>query len=173
MNIYSLITTIAIIRYKTILFLSTQWWKLLSVTVGARSRIMLGAKITKPHLLTIGKDVFINNNASFLLENASVTLGNHIAVGPECMFITHNLDISHTSMPMTKRDKKIYAPIVIQDDVWIGARSIILAGVTIERGAVVAAGSVVTKDVPTYAVVGGVPAKVIKMRKPVRNKKMN
>jgi len=57
-----------------------------------------------------------------------------------------------------------YKPIVIQDDVWIGARVIIMGGVTIGQGAIVAANSVVTKDVPPYAIVGGTPAKVLKYR---------
>jgi acetyltransferase-like isoleucine patch superfamily enzyme len=55
-------------------------------------------------------------------------------------------------------------PIILQDDVWIGERALILSGVTVGQGAVVAAGAVVTKDVPPYAIVGGVPAKVIKYR---------
>ena len=55
-------------------------------------------------------------------------------------------------------------PVIIGDDVWIGGRVIILPGVTIGNGAIVGAGAVVTRDVPEYAIVGGVPAKVIKMR---------
>ena len=54
--------------------------------------------------------------------------------------------------------------VIIKDDVWIGTRAIILAGVTIDTGAIVAAGTVVTKSVPSYAIVGGNPAKIIKMR---------
>ena len=54
--------------------------------------------------------------------------------------------------------------VMIEDDVWVGARSIILKGVTIGRGSVIAAGSVVNKDVPRYSIVGGVPAKVMRYR---------
>jgi acetyltransferase-like isoleucine patch superfamily enzyme len=61
-------------------------------------------------------------------------------------------------------DFEEYKPIEIQDDVWIGARAIILDGVTIGQGAIVAANSVVTKDVPPYAIVGGIPAKILKYR---------
>ena len=57
------------------------------------------------------------------------------------------------------------APVVIGDDCWIGRRVMIMAGVTIGEGCVIAAGAVVTKDIPPYSVVGGIPAKVIKNRK--------
>jgi len=55
-------------------------------------------------------------------------------------------------------------PIIVEDDVWIGARSLILSGVTIGKGAIVAAGSVITKNVPPYSIVGGNPAKIIRFR---------
>jgi len=64
----------------------------------------------------------------------------------------------------TKEQDYMDAPIVVEDDVWIGAGSIILSGVTIGRGAIIASGAVVNRDVPPFAIVGGVPAKVLKFR---------
>lgn len=79
----------------------------------------------------------------------------------------HRIDLLGRYMDMIKNNEKRPEDdpgVVIEDDVWIGTRAIILAGVTIGRGAVVAAGSVVTKSVPAYAIVGGNPAKIIRMR---------
>lgn len=79
-------------------------------------------------------------------------------------FIGHNVvlaTINHDLNPKNNR-KNIYVPIVIGNHVWIGSNATILQGVTIGEWAVVAAGAVVTKDVPPFAVVGGVPAKIIK-----------
>lgn len=73
-------------------------------------------------------------------------------------------EMSRRDIPMRLQGDSVSKPVVIGDDVWIGARSIILKGVHIGKGAVIAAGAVVTKDVPEYAIVGGVPAKVIKYR---------
>jgi acetyltransferase-like isoleucine patch superfamily enzyme len=74
----------------------------------------------------------------------------------------HIFDRTDIPMRLQGVDRKF---IRIEDDVWLGTNSVILAGVTVGRGAIVSAGSVVTKDVPQYAIVGGVPAKVIRMRK--------
>ena len=79
------------------------------------------------------------------------------------MFVAYSHAYDTREIPII--DQGYYdAPIVVEDDVWIGFGAIILAGVTIGRGAIIGAGSVVNKDVPPYAIVGGVPAKVLKMR---------
>jgi len=106
--------------------------------------------------ITIGDNTFINSGTS-IGSLASITIGNHVAIGNYVLIMDsdfHN-PIDHT-LPGAK------APIIIEDGVWIGARATILKGVTIGKHAVVAAGAVVTKDVPAGALVGGVPAKVIR-----------
>ena len=90
-----------------------------------------------------------------------VTIGNHVnlAQGITVSALNHNFD--NTQLRIDEQGVNTSA-IVIDDDVWIGANAVITAGVHIGRHSVVAAGSVVTKDVPEYSVVGGVPAKVIR-----------
>ena len=86
-------------------------------------------------------------------------------MAPECMIYTKNHSIERTDIPMNLQGETLEKPVVISNDVWIGARVIILPGVNIGEGSVLGAGCVVTRDVPPYTVVGGVPAKVIKQRK--------
>lgn len=106
--------------------------------------------------ITVGRNVFINSGCCFQ-DQGGVTLGDHVLVGHQVVFATldHDLDPA-------RRAGMTPAPIVVKDNVWIGAHATILAGVTIGENAVVAAGAVVTRDVPANTVVGGVPAKVIK-----------
>ena len=110
--------------------------------VGDNSNIGPGAYIGCSGLITIGKNVMMSPGVSIYAEN-------------------HNS--SNTTIPM--KDQGVTVQFVtIEDDCWIASNSIILAGVTIGKGSVVAAGSVVTKDVPPYSVVAGAPATVIKSR---------
>lgn len=85
-------------------------------------------------------------------------------MGPDVVILTHTHNIDRVDIPMGKQGSRV-ARVIIGDDVWIGMRSIIMPGVKIGNGAVIGAGAVVTKDVPDYAIVGGVPAKIIKYRK--------
>lgn len=87
-------------------------------------------------------------------------------MGPEVTILTHTHRIDRTDIPMGQQGSMV-SEVVIGDDVWIGMRAIILPGVRIGSGAVIGAGAVVTKDVPDYAVVGGVPARVIRYRKKI------
>ena len=92
-------------------------------------------------------------------------IGKYVMMGPEVIFISRNHEYSDLKKPMLLQDVRLLEPIIIEDDVWIGVRAIILPGKRIGRGSIVGAGAVVTKDVPPYAIVGGNPAKIISFRK--------
>lgn len=106
--------------------------------------------------ITLGKDVFINSGCHFQ-DQGGITIGDGSLIGHNVVLATINHDLE----PENNR-KNHYAPIMIGDHVWIGSNASILPGVIIGDWAVVAAGAVVTRDVPPYTVVGGGPAKVLK-----------
>jgi acetyltransferase-like isoleucine patch superfamily enzyme len=93
-----------------------------------------------------------------------IRIGNNVMISPRVSLYAENHVIAGINIPM-KEQGVIQKGIVIEDDCWIAANSIILDGVTVGRGSVVAAGAVVTRDVPPYSVVAGVPATIIKSRK--------
>ena len=106
--------------------------------------------------IQVGKNVFINHACSFL-DMGGITIEDNVLIGPKVNLITEN----HSLDPADRR-ALICKPIIIKRNAWIGAASTILPGVTIGENAVVAAGAVVTVDVPDNTVVGGVPAKFIR-----------
>ena len=106
--------------------------------------------------IQIGKNVFINHACSFL-DMGGITLEDQVLLGPKVNLITEN----HPVDPADRRTL-ICKPIVIKRNAWIGAAATILPGVTIGENAIVAAGAVVSRDVPANTVVGGVPAQFIK-----------
>lgn len=115
-----------------------------------------------------GKDISIGNNSGLGLNchvRGPLVIGDNVMMGPDVRIITNNHCTERTDIPMCQQGDMPSAKVTIGNDVWIGTRVIILPGVTIGDGAIIAAGAVVSKDVPEYAVVGGVPAKVIKYRK--------
>ena len=106
--------------------------------------------------ISIGKNVFINHACS-CLDMGGITIEDDVLIGPKVNLITENHPIDPT-----KRKSLICNPILIKRNAWIGAASTILPGVTIGENAIVAAGSVVRKDVPDNTIVAGVPAKHIR-----------
>lgn len=113
--------------------------------------------------IKLGARCFINWDC-IMLDHGGITFGDDVAVGPRCQFLTVNHD-----MELGRRNEGFESakPIVVEDSAWIGAGCLILGGVTIGEGAVVAAGAVVTKDVAPHTVVGGNPAKWIKDNPPI------
>lgn len=106
--------------------------------------------------INIGKNVFINFDCTFLALGG-ITIEDDVLIGPKVSLITEN-------HPLNPQERKglIGKPILIKKNAWIGANATILPGVTIGENAVVAAGAVVSKDVPDDTIVGGIPAKFIK-----------
>lgn len=107
--------------------------------------------------ITIGKDVFINSGCHFQ-DQGGIEIGDGALIGHNVVLATINHDLN----PKENR-KNHYAPIKIGAHVWIGSNAAILSGVTIGDYAVIAAGAVVTRDVPAMTIVGGVPTKVLKV----------
>lgn len=134
-------------------------------SVGQGVKLCEGGAFTY-RTISIGDDVFIGRNCCFQSEHGEINIGSHVMFGPGVNIHGGNHDIALGPTPMKARQKTAGqdAPVTIGSDVWIGANAIILTGVSIGDGAVVAAGAVVTKSVPENAVVAGVPAKVIRYR---------
>ena len=133
-------------------------YRLAKIKLGKGSYIHMGAKFYYPKNIKIGQGTIIGDHAT-LDGRAKLTIGSHVDIASEVMIFNSEHDIESESF------NAIEEPVEIGDYVFIGPRAIILAGVKIGEGAVVAAGAVVTKDVEKYEIVGGVPAKVIGERK--------
>lgn len=121
-----------------------------------------GLVINFPENVKLGNNLIFNRNVS-ITARSGVSLGNDVLLGPNVVINDSNHLFKDRDKPITTQGHTA-EEIVIEDDVWIAANSVILKGVHIGKGAVVAAGSVVTKDVPPYTVVAGVPARKIKNR---------
>jgi len=117
--------------------------------------------------ITLGSDVYIGPGANFSAAKASITVGNKVLFGPGVTIITGNHHFKKLGTyiyDVKEKDIEDDAPVVIEDDVWVGANVTILKGITIAQGAVVGAGSVVTKSIAPYTIAVGVPAKKVAMR---------
>lgn len=126
---------------------------------GENVNIEKGAAISSK--VRIGDNSGIGQNA---IVSGKTTIGKNVMMGPDCIIYTRNHSFDNLDTPMISQGFNEEREVFIEDDVWIGGRVIILPGRTIKKGAIIGAGSVVTKDVPEFAIVGGNPAKIIKYR---------
>lgn len=117
--------------------------------------------------MVIGNNVSIPRGSTFYSTEATLTIKDNVIFGPKPTIITgdHRIDVigvpiieSHDKLPENDMD------VTIEEDVWTGANVVILKGVTIGRGSVVAAGAVVNKSCPPYSIIGGVPSRILKYR---------
>lgn len=129
-------------------------WDLAGLKLGNHSTLHTGIRVFDPRNITVGEGTIIGY-ACFIDGRAKVEIGNHTDIASEVMIYSSEHDLKAEDF------RAISAPVKIGNYVFIGPRAIILPGVTIGDGAVVAAGAVVTKDIAPFTIVGGVPAKVI------------
>lgn len=128
------------------------------VKIGKGSMIHMGCKFFEPRGVTVGRDTMVGDKA-FLDGRAPLRIGDHVDIASEVMIYNSEHDLA------SEKFEAVNEPVEIGDYTFIGPRAIVLPGVKIGRGAVIGAGAVVTKDVADFAMVGGVPAKVIGERK--------
>jgi acetyltransferase-like isoleucine patch superfamily enzyme len=114
--------------------------------------------------LRIGAHTSIQSGCILNSFTGSITIGANCMIAPHCAFMPYQHGYADVNLPMWKQPMTSRGDVVIEDDVWIGVHAVILDGVTIGRGAIVGAGAIVTHDVPAFAIVGGVPARVIGTR---------
>jgi len=138
-------------------------YRLLFKKLASFPLIYPGVFLTHTYGLTVGRSFSINSGA-LIDARGGLTIGDGVMVGPHAVIVSSNHDFYQTDGPMTDLNH-ISAPVVIGNDVWIGAHAVINAGVRIGSGAVIGSGTVVTKDVDDFQIVAGVPARVVGYRK--------
>ncbi|MBR5391657.1 MAG: acyltransferase [Prevotella sp.] len=133
--------------------------------IGKGSKVHSTVILRQARNIVIGENCLINHNNVLQAGKGEgkIIIGNHVHTGANVMMIAFNHGFYTREEPTIKQDY-FDDTISVGDDVWIGGGSVILAGVHIGTGAIIAAGAIVNKDVPEYAIVGGVPAKVLKYR---------
>lgn len=134
------------------------FYRVEGMKIGKGSSIHMGAVFYDARNISIGTDSIVGENA-VLDGRDKLMIGDHVDIASEVMIYNSQHDIN--SSDFAKVEEVIKAKVEIEDYVFIGPRAIILPGVTIGKGAIVGAGAVVTKDVPPFKIVGGVPAKEI------------
>jgi maltose O-acetyltransferase len=141
------------------------WYqRVLGMSLGRHAGVHLGCYVwfyspgqVRRAGVRVGANSRVNRDCC-LDVRGGLRIGDNVSVSPEVMVLTAGHSIADPAFPVEHR------PVTIQDHVWIGSRAMVMPGVTIGRGAVVAAGAIVTRDVPAFTVVAGVPAKPVGAR---------
>ena len=149
---------LSLVGYIPLYWVRWFFYFLSGMKISPSAYVHMGARFYNPAGITIGKDSIIGDRVT-LDGRAPLKIGNHVDIATEVMIYNSQHDIHSSDF------HAVSSPVEIEDYVFIGPRAIILPGVRIGRGAIVAAGAIVTKDVPEFSIVGGVPAEVIGERK--------
>lgn len=138
-------------------------YSLRKIQRGSGSSVSSSARFSNAHNIVIGSNTNINRNCILWSgKDAKIMIGNNCLTGPGVTIVVRQYNVEGRELIRSYPQKE--ADIIIEDDVWLGANCVILSGVRIGRGAIIAAGAVVVKDVESYSVVAGVPAKLLKYR---------
>lgn len=152
---FLLFITNHIINKVPIYFIRKLYYKyIVSIFIGKNTCILLGVKFLSLGKIRIGNNTIINYGTT-IDNRGDILIGDNVSISRECLLLTADHEVNSTNFGY-RLDK-----ITIQNYVWIGSRAIVLPGVTIGEGAVIAAGSVVTKNVNPYDIVAGIPARKI------------
>jgi len=149
-------------RYRLFNYIKSTFLKIMGAKIGNRVVFYPGVWIAPGYKLILGDDVDLAKDV-IITTGGGVTIGDRVLIGYRTQILSTNHIIPKNRQHIfgAGHDKK---QIIIENDVWIGANCIITAGVTIGEGSVVAAGSVVTKDIEPFSIVGGTPARFIRNR---------
>ncbi len=135
------------------------------MTLKGNPRIHPTASLRQGTNITLGENGHINQYCCIWASpDSRIVLGDNLLMGPGCKIFSSNHSAERLDVPMNVQPFR-EADITIGNDVWLGANTVVTAGVSIGEGTIVAAGAVVTKDLPEYVIAGGIPAKVIKERR--------
>ncbi len=127
-------------------------------SIGEGVKLYEGVRFHNALNLYIGNNVAMNNDV-WINAYGKVLIGDNTIIGPRVIIHSSNHKFDKLDIPIQKQGHTM-EPVIIEDDVWIGASAIILPGVRVGKGSVIAAGAVVTKDIPPYSIAMGVPAVV-------------
>jgi len=138
--------------------------------LGASTRIGQGFRITNPEKVRIGAHCDFNESV-FITGGGGVTIGDHVGLGPGVKIWSVNHRYADPDTPWMQQGYELL-PVVIEDDVWLGANCFVMPGTRIGRGSILSAGTVLMKSVPAFAIVAGNPGRIVGWRKqPVQSAK--
>lgn len=159
-----------ILRKRNKLQFDKKWRKL-----NSHNDTVVGDRVFPIDVVEVGKHTYgmLNIQSVYSTPNEKLVIGNFVSIAPGALFLmgVNHQTQTYSTFPLYSRfvkrcpiDAVSKGHIIIDDEVWIGTNAIIFSGIRIGKGAIIAAGALVTKDVPPYAIVGGNPAKIIKYR---------
>ena len=131
--------------------------------LGERTRIGYGFRVTNPELVHIGSHCDFNEGV-FLTGGGGITIGDYVGLGPgvKIWSVNHRYEDPDTPWLLQGHEK---LPVIIEDDVWLGANCFIMPGLTIGKGSILSAGTILMKSIPAYAIVAGNPGRIVGWRK--------